>query len=48
MKYEDVKNKIKEYFKNIDPEDLYRLAIQCGFKLIDKDKKESKKENKSK
>lgn len=48
MKYEDVKNKIKEYFKNIDPEDLYRLAIQCGFKLIDKDKKEGKKENKSK
>ena len=46
MKYKDVKDKIKDYFKNINPEDLYRLAIQCGFKLIDKDKKESKKENK--
>lgn len=36
IKYEDVKDKLREYFKNIDPEYLYKLAIQCGFKLIDK------------
>lgn len=46
IKYEDVKDKLREYFKNIDPEYLYKLAIQCGFKLIDKTDKIKEKENK--
>ena len=36
MKYNDVKDKIKDYFEKIDPDELYDLAISCGFKQIDK------------
>ena len=36
MKYSDVKDKIKKYFEEIDPDELYDLAISCGFKQVDK------------
>lgn len=34
MKYEDVKDKIDNYFKNTSSEELYELAIQSGFKQV--------------
>lgn len=40
MKYSDVKDKIKKYFEEIDPDELYDLAISCGFKQVDKKEKE--------
>ena len=39
MKYEDVKDKIDNYFKNINSEELYELAIQSGFKQVPKRKR---------
>lgn len=40
MKYLDVKDKIKKYFEEIDPDELYDLAISCGFKQVDKKEEE--------
>nr|DAV67807.1 MAG TPA: hypothetical protein [Caudoviricetes sp.] len=34
MKYEDVKDKIDNYFKNKNSEELYELVIQSGFKQV--------------
>ena len=40
MKYSDVKDKIKKYFEEVDPDYLYDLAISCGFKQVNKEEKE--------
>lgn len=40
MKYSDVKDKLKKYFEEIDPDELYDLAISCGFKQVDKKEEE--------
>ena len=45
MKYSDVKDKIKKYFEEIDPDELYDLAISCGFKQVDKKKEELEEVN---
>ena len=39
MKYSDVKDKIKKYFEEVDPDELYDLAISCGFKQVNKKEK---------
>lgn len=36
MKYSDVKDKIEKYFREVNPDRLYDLAISCGFKQVDK------------
>ena len=40
MKYSDVKDKMKKYFEEIDPDYLYDLAISCGFKQVEKKEEE--------
>ena len=39
MKYEDVKDKIDNYFKNVNSEELYELALKSGFKQVPKRKR---------
>ena len=37
MELTEVKNKIREYFKEVDPDELYELALSCGFKEIEEE-----------
>ena len=35
MKLADVKERIDDFFDNITPEELYNLALSCGFEEVD-------------
>lgn len=35
MKLADVKERIDNFFDNITPEELYNLALSCGFEEVD-------------
>lgn len=37
MELTELKNKIREYFKEVDPDELYELALSCGFKEIEEE-----------
>jgi hypothetical protein len=37
MKLSDVKEQIDIFFNKVDPDDLYEMALSCGFKEVDND-----------
>lgn len=37
MKLSDVKEQIDNFFNKVDPDELYEMALFCGFKEVDND-----------
>ena len=37
MKLSDVKEQIDNFFNKLDPDELYEMALSCGFKEVDND-----------
>lgn len=37
MKLSDVKEQIDNFFNKVDPNELYEMALSCGFKEVDND-----------
>ena len=38
----ELKEKIEKYFKEVDPDELYELALSCGFKQVEEETGEDK------
>ena len=37
MELTELKDRIEKYFKEVDPDELYELALSCGFKQVEEE-----------
>ena len=37
MELAELKDRIEKYFKEVDPDELYELALSCGFKQVEEE-----------
>ena len=42
MELTELKDRIEKYFKEVDPDELYELALSCGFKQVEEETGEDK------
>ena len=42
MELIELKDRIEKYFKEVDPDELYELALSCGFKKVEEETGEDK------
>ncbi len=42
MELTELKDRIEKYFKEVDPDELYELALSCAFKQVEEETGEDK------